>query len=66
MISGAVVGEFGHSEGLNSERWLIYTGPVNRSLGDVTEVQSNGSGTVVAPLEFFQHALSEWGHHNAS
>jgi hypothetical protein len=35
-------------------------------LGNVTEVQSNGSGTVVAPLEFFQHALSQWGHHNAS
>jgi hypothetical protein len=32
-------------------------------IGDVTEVQSNGSGTVVAPLEFFQHTLSEWGHH---
>jgi hypothetical protein len=35
-------------------------------LGDVPEVQSNGSRRVVSPLEFFQHALSKWGCHNAS
>jgi hypothetical protein len=35
-------------------------------LGDVPEVQSNGFRRVVPPLEFFQHTLSEWGHHNAS
>lgn len=35
-------------------------------LGDVPEVQSNGSRRVVSPLEFFQHALSQWGCHNAS
>jgi hypothetical protein len=34
--------------------------------GDVLEVQSNGSGGVVAPLELFQHALAKLGHHNAS
>jgi hypothetical protein len=34
--------------------------------GDVQKVQSNGSSGVVAPLELFQHALAELGHHNAS
>jgi hypothetical protein len=34
--------------------------------GNVPEVQSNGSRTVVSTLEFFQHALSKLGHHNAS
>jgi len=28
--------------------------------GDVLEVQSNGSGSVVSPLELFQHALASW------
>jgi hypothetical protein len=32
----------------------------------VPEVQSNGFRRVVSPLEFFQHALSKLGHHNAS
>jgi hypothetical protein len=35
-------------------------------LGNVPEVQSNGSRRVVSPLDFFQHALSQWGRHNAS
>jgi hypothetical protein len=35
-------------------------------LGDVPEVQSNGFRRVVSQLEFFQHALSKLGHHNAS
>jgi len=35
-------------------------------LGDVQEVQSNGSSKVVSPLELFQPALSKLGHHNAS
>lgn len=29
----AVVNEFGHSEGLNSERWLIYTAPYRNQNG---------------------------------
>src|SRR5262249_15210344 len=33
---------------------------------DVLQVQSNGSSSVVAPLELFQHALAKLGHHNAS
>jgi hypothetical protein len=32
----------------------------------IFSLQSNGSRRVVSPLEFFQHALSKRGRHNAS
>ena len=42
------------------ERWEVLLS----KLADGVEIAADGGLRIVAPLQFFQHALAKWGHRN--